>query len=69
MSEKAKKVIIAVVTDVLVTGLLLFAGVGMMHAGCPDWALYAWVLVTGFLCAYGAAELGLRVCETKKVEV
>ena len=68
MSETAKKVVVAVVTDVLVTALVLFAGVGMMNAGCPEYALYVWVLIVGFLLAYGVATLGLRVIPTKEVE-
>ena len=68
MTEKTKKVVVAILTHIIGTALLVFAAVGMMNAGCPDYALYAWVVITGFFLAYGMAEVGLRVIPTKKVE-
>ena len=68
MNEKAKKVTVAILTHIIGTALLVFAAIGMMNAGCPDYALYAWVVITGFFLAYGMAEVGLRVIPTKKVE-
>ena len=68
MNEKAKKVTVAILTHIIGTALLVFAAVGMMNAGCLDYALYAWVVITGFFLAYGMAEVGLRVIPTKKVE-
>ena len=68
MTEKAKKIVVAILTHIIGTALLVFAVIGMMNAGCPDYALYAWVVITGFFLAYGMAEVGLRVIPAKKVE-
>ena len=68
MTEIAKKILVAILTHIIGTTLLVFAAVGMMNAGCPDYALYVWVVITGFFLACGMAEVGLRVIPTKKVE-
>ena len=53
MNEKAKKIVVAILTHIIGTALLVFAAIGMMNAGCPDYALYVWVVITGFFLAYG----------------
>ena len=68
MTEKAKKITVAILTHIIGTALLVFAAIGMMNAGCPGYALYAWVVITGFFLAYGMAEVGLRFIPAKKVE-
>ena len=68
MTEKAKKVVVSILTHIIGTALLVFAAIGMMDAGCPDYALYVWVMIAGFFLACGMAEVGLRVVPTKKVE-